>query len=119
LSANETDRALKKILALSNQFNQYFQKKKPWSEKETAATTLYVAVNAARSLAIMLEPFIPFSSEKMWAQLGLGGSVHEQSWDSAVEFSVPAGHALGRVEPLFKKIEAKEIEEQKAKLGVK
>jgi methionyl-tRNA synthetase len=119
LSANETDRALKRILALSNQLNQYFQKKKPWSEKETAPTTLYVAVNAARSLAIMLEPFIPFSAEKMWAQLGLGGSVHEQSWDSAAEFAVPAGHVLGRVEPLFRKIEAKEIEEQKAKLGVK
>lgn len=119
LSANGTDRALKRILALSNQLNQYFQKKKPWSEKETAGTTLHVAVNAARSLAIMLEPFIPFSCEKMWEQLGLEGSVHKQSWDSASEFAIPAGHALGRVEPLFKKIEAKEIEEQKAKLGVK
>jgi methionyl-tRNA synthetase len=119
LSANETDRALKRILALCNQLNQYFQKKKPWSEKESAPATLYVAVSAARSLAIMLAPFIPVSCEKMWAQLGLQGSVHGQSWDSAGEFTIPAGHALGRVEPLFKKLEAKEIEEQKAKLGRK
>lgn len=122
LSANETDRALKRILALSNHFNQYFQKKKPWSESQTsssAATTLYVSANAARSLAILLEPFIPFSSEKMWAQLGLEGSVHAQSWQSASELRVQPGHRLGKVEPIFKKVEAKEIEEQKAKLGTR
>jgi methionyl-tRNA synthetase len=119
LLANETDKALKRILALSNQLNQYFQKKKPWSDKETAANTLYVAVHAARSLAIMLEPFIPHSCERIWAQLNLNGSVHEQNWDSAAEFAMTAGHPLGKVEPLFKKIEAKEIEEQKAKLGGK
>lgn len=119
LARNETDKALKRILALSNQLNQYFQKKKPWSDKETAGTTLYVAVNAARSLAIMLVPFIPFSAEKMWAQLGLQRSAHEQSWESAGEFVISAGHTLGEVGPLFKKLEAKEIEEQKAKLGRK
>ena len=31
---------------------------------------------------------------------------------------VQPGHALGKVEPIFKKIEAKEIEERKAKLGI-
>jgi methionyl-tRNA synthetase len=117
LSANETDRALKRIMACSNHFNQYFQKKKPWSDKDTAATTLYVAVNATRSLAIMLAPFIPSSCEKMWQQLNLGGSVHEQSWQGAADFAIPAGHQLGRVEPIFRKVEAKEIEEQKAELG--
>lgn len=119
LSANQTDRALKKIMELSSHFNQYFQKKKPWSEKQTAGTTLYFSVNAARSLAILLEPFIPFSCEKMWAQLNLPGSVHEQKWESAAELKVPAGHQLGHVEPIFRKIEAKEIEQQKNKLGVK
>jgi methionyl-tRNA synthetase len=119
LSENETDKALKKIMELSTHFNQYFQKKKPWSDKETAGTTLYFAANAARTLAILLEPFIPFSCEKIWAQLNLQGSVHEQSWQSAAEFAVPAGHQLGAVGPIFKKIEAKEIEQQKAKLGVK
>jgi methionyl-tRNA synthetase len=118
LSANETDKALKRIMELSTHFNQYFQKKKPWSEKETAGTTLFFAVNAARTLAILLEPFIPFSVEKIWKQLNLQGSVHQQNWQSASEFVVPAGHQLGTViEPIFKKIEPKEIEQQKAKLG--
>jgi methionyl-tRNA synthetase len=119
LSANQTDRALKKVMELSTHFNQYFQKKKPWSEKQTASTTLYFSVNAARSLAILLAPFIPFSCEKLWAQLNLPGSVHQQKWESAAELKVPAGHQLGAVEPIFRKIEAKEIEQQKTKLGVK
>jgi methionyl-tRNA synthetase len=119
LSANETDKALKKIMELSTHFNQYFQKKKPWSEKETADTTLYFAVNAVRTLAILLEPFIPFSCEKIWMQLNLQGSVHQQHWQSATELAVPADHQLGKIAPIFKKIEAKEIEEQKSKLGIK
>lgn len=119
LSRNETDRALKAILRYSSHFNQYFQAKAPWANKDTANTTLYLAANAARSLAILLEPFIPFSTEKIWQQLGLQGSVHEQGWQSASELKMPANHALGKVEPLFKKIEAKEIEERKAKLGIK
>ena len=120
IQSNETDKALKRIMALSSLFNQYFQKKKPWSDAQTAPATLYVAANAARSLAILLAPFIPFSCEKIWSQLGLQGSVHEQSWQSAAEMNVvQPGHALGKVEPIFKKIEAKEIEERKAKLGIK
>lgn len=119
LSRNETDKALKAILRYGSHLNQYFQARAPWANKDTAATTLYVAANAARSLAILLEPFIPFSCEKIWWQLDLQGSVHEQSWQSASELKVPPGHALGKVEPLFKKIEVKEIEECKAKLGIK
>ena len=119
LSRNETDKALKAILRYGSHLNQYFQAKAPWANKDTAATTLFVAANAARSLAILLEPFIPFSSEKIWRQLDMQGSVHEQSWQSASELKVPPGHALGKVEPLFKKIEAKEIEERKNKLGIK
>lgn len=120
IQSNETDKALKRIMALSSHFNQYFQKKKPWSDAQTAPATLYIAANAARSLAILLAPFIPFSCEKIWSQLGLQGSVHEQSWQSAAEMNlVQPGHALGKVEPIFKKIEAKEIEEQKTKLSIK
>jgi methionyl-tRNA synthetase len=81
---------------------------------------MYVSVNAVRSLAVLLEPFIPFSCEKIWAQLklGSGGSVHQQGWESAKDIkAIPAGHELGKVEPIFRKIEAKEIEQWKNKLG--
>jgi len=118
LARNEIDKALKRILKYSSYMNQYFQANAPWANKHTADTTLFVSVNAVRSLAIMLQPFIPFSSEKIWRQLGLAGSVHQQMWRSASDIkAVAAGHELGKVEPIFRKIEAKEIEQWKNKLG--
>ncbi len=120
LSSNEIDRALKRILKHSSFMNQYFQANAPWANKNTAATTLYVSVNAVRSLAIMLEPFIPFSCERIWSQLNLEGSVHQQKWDSAKDYrAIKPGHSLGRIEPIFRKIEAKEIEPWKERLGKK
>jgi methionyl-tRNA synthetase len=66
----------------------------------------------------LLEPYIPFAAEKIWQQLGLEGSVHGQKWESAGKMdAVKPGHTLGRIEPVFRKIEAKEIEQWKAKLG--
>jgi methionyl-tRNA synthetase len=141
---NEFDRALKRILKFATHFNQYFQKKQPWSNKATANTTLFIAVNAVRSLAIMLEPFIPLSSEKVWSQLGISNNansddngsgdssstrsdntsngnynnnIHKQQWKSASEIKIPPGHVIGRIEPIFSKIQPKDIELQKTKLG--
>src|SRR5918912_2275996 len=139
---NEFDRAIKRILKFATHFNQYFQKKQPWSNLTTANTTLYISVNAVRSLAIMLEPFIPLSSEKVWSQLGMNtnnddnsdsdrimrndnsdngshgsNDIHKQPWTSASEIKIPAGHLLGRVEPIFRKIQPKDIQQQKVKLG--
>jgi methionyl-tRNA synthetase len=119
LSQNECDKALKRILKFTTHFNQYFQKKQPWSNINQAATTVYIAINAVRSISIMLEPFIPFSSEKIWSQLGMSGAVHQQEWQSVSELKIFAGHTLGTIEPLFRKIEHTEIEQQKAKLGKK
>ena len=117
LSHNECDKALKHILKFTTHFNQYFQKKQPWANINQAATTMYIAVNAVRSIAIMLEPFIPFSSEKIWSQLAISGTVHHQQWQSVSELKIPAGHTIGTIEALFRKIELTEIEEQRAKLG--
>ncbi len=119
LSSNEIDKSLKRILKYSNYMNHYFQTNSPWANRDTSNTTVYISVNAVRSLAILLEPFIPFSCEKIWSQLKLGsGNVHQQVWESAKDMrAIPAGHELGNVEPIFRKIEAKEIEQWKNKLG--
>jgi methionyl-tRNA synthetase len=120
LSNNEIDKSLRRILKYSNYMNHYFQTNSPWANRDTSNTTVYVSVNAVRSLAVLLEPFIPFSCEKIWVQLklGSGGSVHQQAWESAKDIkAIPAGHELGKVEPIFRRIEAKEIEQWKNKLG--
>ena len=118
LSELEIDKSLKRIQRFATHFNQYFQIKQPWARSETAKTTLFIAVNAVRSIAIMLEPFIPFSCEKIWCQLGMTDSIHQQSWSSSSQLRISAGHSLGKVEPIFSKIELKIIEKQKKGLGV-
>lgn len=113
---NEFAKALRKILMFATKFNQYFQKKKPWANKEEACTTLYISVNAVRSLAIVLQPYIPFSVEKIWLQLGFKDSVSLQGWKTVSEMKIRPGHILGKVEPVFHKIERKEIDEKKLEL---
>lgn len=96
------DKALKGIVEFSAMGNQYFQQKEPWKTRDP--NCLYLCVNAMRSLAILLEPFVPNAMEKLWLQLNLEGSVHEQNWNSASEFSIKEGHKIGKPEVLFRKL---------------
>ena len=117
LDQNNIDRALKKILEFSAHFNQYFQHKEPWKKGKGTNTCVYLSVNAVRSIAITLFPFLPDSAEKIWAQLNLKGNVEEQRWESISEFGIKPNHTIGTVSPLFKKVEESDIKLHKAKLG--
>jgi len=117
LDQNNIDRALKKILEFSANFNQYFQHKEPWKNGKGTNNCVYLSVNAARSIAIALLPFLPESAEKIWDQLNLKDKVYDQKWDSISDFGIEPNHKLGLVSPLFKKVEESEIKSYKAKLG--
>jgi methionyl-tRNA synthetase len=109
IGSNHLNRALIDILAFSSFLNSYFQQKKPWSSS-SVDTTLYISVNAVRTLAIILAPFLPNSSEKIWCQLNLGDSVHKQEWSSSGDLQIAPGHVIGSIVPLFKKIDRDTIE---------
>lgn len=117
VSNNEMDKALKSILSFSSIFNQYFQRKEPWKNPEQSGATLYVSINAVRSLAILLAPFVPFSAERIWKQMSLDGSIHEQNWNSIGTLLLKPGHKLGDIEPIFKRIDNDKIKEQVNKLN--
>ena len=109
-------RGLRKIIEFSTICNQYFQRKQPWTSKEKAKTCIYLCLNAVRNLAILLTPYTPFSAEKLWQQLNLENSVHEQSWSSALELRIISGHKINKPKILFRKVDEEEIEKQKEKL---
>lgn len=117
LDQNNIDRALKKILEFSANFNQYFQHKEPWKNGKGRNNCVYLSVNAVRSIAIALFPFLPESAEKIWSQLNLKDNLYDQKWDSISDFKIEPNHKLGEVSPLFKKVEESEIKSYKAKLG--
>ncbi len=116
---NEIDKGLKRILAFSNTLNQYFQAKMPWSDQSKAKNCLYISVNSVRVLAILLAPYIPFSSQRIWEQLGLEGLVSRERWDAISLLAIEPDHKIGRAEPLFKKIDKEGIDKQKSNLGLK
>jgi len=107
--------ALRYAISLSHLGNRYFNEKEPWktikTDRQESANTLYVAAQIVKQLAIILEPFIPFTAEKLWALLNLQGSVHDQPWnETGKEFS--PDHKINKAKPLFSKIEDTEKELQ-------
>ena len=100
--------AMKDAIQLARLGNQYFDQKAPWDlvkrDREACGTALHVSLRVARSLAIVLAPFLPFSSQRLWNALGYESDVHAQRWDDAVA-DVPTGQKLRVGKPLFAKIE--------------
>ena len=117
MEENSLDKALKKILEFSANFNQYFQKKEPWKSGNDNENCIFLSVNAVRSMAIALFPFLPESSQRIWSQLNMNGNVSAQNWSSISEIAIKAGHKIGEASPLFKKVEMIDIETYKSRLG--
>jgi methionyl-tRNA synthetase len=109
MEKNKLDIGIRKILEFCGECNQYFQKREPWKNKEEAKTCLYLCTNAVRSLAILLNPFVPSATEKLWGLLNYEDSVHEQKWQSASVLKIKYGHEIKKPEILFKQIEVKKL----------
>ncbi len=109
--------AFNEIHKLAVACNAYLNKKEPWhtikKNPNKAKTTLYISVNLCAILSVLLEPFIPFSSEKTRKQLKL----KFKNLDELKEFGIlKPRHKIGAdIRPLFKKIENKELENWKQK----
>ena len=101
--------ALQQVMNLMRAGNQYFTRNEAWkiikSDKERAATVVNLCAQLISSFAILIEPFLPFTAEKIWTSLlNLKGSVHEQKWERAKELIIPDNHPINKPKPLFKKI---------------
>jgi methionyl-tRNA synthetase len=114
-------RAIGELMDLARSGNKYINDEAPWSSLKTdrsrCATTLNTAVQLQAALSILMEPFLPFSAEKLWHMLNAPGSHREQIWSDIPKFRLPDHHPLGKREILFSKIEDGIIEAQMAKLG--
>lgn len=104
--------ALKDAMAFARAGNKYLQETEPWKVwKENPArveTVLNVCLQVCASLAVVMEPFMPFMSEKLSKILGLG----KLRWDMIGEKPVAAGSTVGKPEFLFEKIDDATIQAQ-------
>jgi len=100
--------ALRETIQLARFGNQYFDQKAPWNlikkDKALCGTVIHTALHVSKALSIIMAPFLPFSSKKLWHMLGYDSNVHEQKWEEALE-DIPDGQKLRIGKPLFEKIE--------------
>ncbi len=135
--------AINTAIELAREANVYLQVTEPWKtfkvDRARAATALYVALRVIDNLKVMFYPFLPFSANELHRQLGYEGDLlgtikietfhestrshqaavyvpgkHAQKWAPS---QLPPGQRLGEPKALFKKLDEKVAEEERAKLG--
>jgi methionyl-tRNA synthetase len=113
--------ALASVWQLINRTNKYIDETQPWvlakdeSKKEQLASVMTHLAESLRHVAILLQPFLTRTPEKIFTQLGI---VDEQlkQWDSLYEFGlIKEGIKVAKGEPLFPRLDIeKEVEYIKA-----
>jgi methionyl-tRNA synthetase len=98
--------------------NKYLADNEPWklisSDAERVKTIMNVAVQICCNLAILAEPFLPFTSRKLFGLLNM----QPLRWPSAKQSNnVAAGHRVAKEELLFSKIDDSQIQVQLDKLA--
>ena len=105
LRAFELQSALESIWRLVTRANQYVDQTAPFKIAKDPAQAarldevLYNLAETCRVLAVLLSPFMPSLSAKIYGQLSLPGS--PQHWSDAAWGKLSAGHTIGEPAPLF------------------
>ena len=112
--------ASQELMSLARLGNKYLADEEPWKviklDEKRVQTIMYVALQISAALAVVSEPFLPFSATKLKNILNLDANL---SWEDVTENTVllTATHQINKAELLFSKIEDKEIEAQVEKLA--
>ncbi len=109
--------AQKEAMELARIGNKYLAESEPWAivkdNPERVKTILYLSLQLVANLSIAFEPFLPFSSQRLRAMIGLDKCV----WNDLGRTDIlKAGMQLGEPSLLFEKIEDDVVEAQVKKL---
>jgi methionyl-tRNA synthetase len=105
--------ALKEAMNLARLGNKYLADAEPWkvikTDQERVKTIMNIALQITANLTIILEPFLPFSMEKLRSWLNFP----RMNWsDMGRTDLLASGHLISKPGLLFEKIEDKEINKQ-------
>ncbi|MBQ3897825.1 MAG: methionine--tRNA ligase [Clostridia bacterium] len=114
--------ALDTILGIAKRANKYIDETTPWvlakdeASKARLGTVLYNLLEAIRFLAVLLKPFTPDTSDKIFAQTNMNAN----DYDALASFgALEAGIKVGEASPLFARVDKekmyKTIAERQAK----
>jgi len=105
--------ALKEAMNLARLGNKYLADAEPWkvikTDPERVKTIMNIALQITANLTVILEPFLPFSMEKLRSWLNFNRS----EWNNAgkTDLLMP-DHTVNKPGLLFEKIEDEEISRQ-------
>jgi methionyl-tRNA synthetase len=114
--------AQQKLIDLARKGNKYLADEEPWKTIKTdearTKTILNVALQVTAALAVLSEPFVPHTSQKLKGFLNFSLLDMEPNWNTieSVDILMPVGHHIGKAQLLFSKIEDAQIEHQLQKL---
>jgi methionyl-tRNA synthetase len=118
-------KALIAIWDFINVTNKYIVENEPWTlgkdpaNKEKLTAIMYNLLVALRSIAVLLQPFMPQTAEKILRQIGVDESQKLDMTSIKKDDALKAGSTLTRGESLFPRIvEEKESEHYKEKVSV-
>ncbi len=116
------------VIDLARKANQYMQKKEPWilakhlpespSNQHLIDNSLHLCLQLTANLAILINPFLPFTAKKMLHMMKVVEKLLE--WQNAGRVDLlKVGYSLREPQLLFRKIEDEEIAHQLEKLTIK
>jgi methionyl-tRNA synthetase len=110
------NKALVSIWEIVNASNKYVDETAPWSlakeekHRPRLATVLYNGLESLRVIALLLAPFMPLTSERMWSQLGIEKNLWEQNLGENGKWGgLNPGKRLTKPAPLFPRIDPSRI----------
>ena len=114
--------ASQELMNLARLGNKYLADEEPWKvikeDESRVQTVMYIALQIASALAVLSEPFLPFTSDKLKGILKQSELSSDWTWDAITEGRelLTANHTIGKAELLFSKIEDKDVQFQLDKL---
>ena len=110
--------ASQEMMQLARLGNKYLADEEPWklikTNPDRVATIMHTSLQVASGLAIVSEPFLPYTAQKLRNMLQIDSNL---DWDSLNGLSlIGGGHQLGEATLLFEKIEDDAITKQLERL---
>ncbi len=110
------NKALSTIWEIVNGANKYVDENAPWSlareekDRNRLSTVLYQSLESLRVISLLIAPFMPSTSERMWSGLGLEGSIWEENLTEGSKWGgLPKGGKIVKISPLFPRIDSSKI----------
>lgn len=109
--------ALNELMNLARLGNKYLTENEPWktikTDPERTATVLNISLQICANLALLSEPFLPFTAEKLRGMLNQDKAFWYEAGNSEI---LEEGKQINQAQLLFEQIDDKQIEAQLEKL---